>query len=71
MELRDVAEQLLPSCRARELANMAHGFARLGLRERRLTQLLLPRFRWGLETGAPGAAGADWVDIMGRMRPHP
>lgn len=45
MDLQEVAAQLLPGCRARELANLAHGFAALGVRDRRLMQLLLPRFR--------------------------
>lgn len=44
--LRDVsqlAEEVLPHCSGRELANMAHGFAAAGSYSRRLMQLLLGR----------------------------
>ncbi|KIZ05340.1 hypothetical protein MNEG_2616 [Monoraphidium neglectum] len=42
-ELRDITEQLLPSCRPRELSTIAAGFARLRAADRRLMQLLLAR----------------------------
>ena len=42
-ELRGVAEELLPSCRPRELATLAAALARLGAADRRTLQLLLPR----------------------------
>lgn len=45
LEMRDFAEQLLPSCSPRELATIAASFARLRAGDRRLMQLLLARCR--------------------------
>lgn len=42
-DMRDLATELVHLFRARELANTAHGFARLGLYDRRLFQLIVGR----------------------------
>jgi len=82
LEMRDVATEVLHLLGPRELANTAHGFARLGAYDRRLLQLLTARARpgamrpqelanlaWALAT-LGHAPDAQWTAALLQARPR-